>query len=116
MAKNYLGPAMTTRVPDAGATIASGAGFLSGSTFGVASHDAVSGEELVIIIQGTFELAKTTGQAWTHGQVLYWDDTGKKITTTATSNYPVGKANAAAASGATVGEVILMPGLSLATG
>lgn len=116
MAKNCLGPGQTMTVADAGATVASGAGFLQGTTFGVAAHDAVSGEALVINLWGTYELVKQTGQAWTQGAVLYWDDTGKQVTTTATGNYPIGKANVAAASGDALGEVILMPGLSLATG
>ena len=48
---------------------------------------------------------KATGEAWTMGQKLYWDNTAKKFTTTATSNTLCGYAAAPAASADTTGSV-----------
>lgn len=78
-----------------------------GAILGVASFDALSGADVVLERRGTFKLAKTTGEAWTVGQKLYWDDTAKKVTTTATSNTLIGAAGEAAGSADTVGVAIL---------
>lgn len=48
---------------------------------------------------------KATGEAWTMGAKLYWDDTAKKFTTTATANTLCGYAAAPAASADTTGSV-----------
>lgn len=50
---------------------------------------------------------KATGATWAEGQNLYWDDTAKKFTPTATNNYYAGVAMAAAASGDATGTIRL---------
>jgi predicted RecA/RadA family phage recombinase len=45
---------------------------------------------------------KATGEAWAVGAVIYWDDTNKKFTTTATSNTKCGYALAPALAADTV--------------
>lgn len=57
--------------------------------------------------EGVHTLPKATGQTWAEGVLLYWDDAAKKITTTSTSNYRIGCAVVAAASGDTTGVVKL---------
>jgi len=56
-------------------------------------------------VTGVFELPKTTGQVWAEGDLLYWDDTTKKLTdVVAGGDLLAGcAANPGAASGATVG-------------
>ena len=85
--------------------ITAGAGLLIGNLFGVAAYNAVIGATVDIVTEGVFTLAKTTSQAWTVGQKAYWDDSTKKITTTASSNKLVGVVVATAASNDTTGKV-----------
>lgn len=87
--------------------VASGAGCLVGSLFGVAQDAAASGASVVLSLTGIVQLAKTTGAAWTVGALIYWDDTNKKAITTSSGNKLIGVAAAAAASGDTTGQVRL---------
>lgn len=52
---------------------------------------------------------KAGSQAWTEGQIIYWDNTAKNFTSTATANFRVGFAAAAvdAGAGSTTGTVCL---------
>lgn len=88
-------------------TVTAGGGALVGAIFGVAQDAAASGADVVLITEGVFEMPKATGNAWTLGQKLYWDNTAKNITGTVGSNTLVGAAMIAAASGDTVGTVYL---------
>jgi predicted RecA/RadA family phage recombinase len=83
-----------------------GQGALVGSLFGVAQETAANGTDVVLVTEGVFELAKATG-AWTVGVKLYWDNSARNITTTASANTLVGCATAAALSGDTTGFVYL---------
>lgn len=95
--KNFIQPgeALTLIAPY---DVASGGGFLVGSIFAVASIAAVNGAEVVGRTVGVFDLAKATG-AVTQGAKLYWDNTNKVLTTTASGNTQIGTAVRAAASG-----------------
>jgi len=85
----------------------SGQGALIGALFGVALVDVASGSDASFAIEGVFELNKTSAQAWTQGAKIYWDNTAKECTTTATSNTLIGNAIAAAANPSSVGLVRL---------
>ena len=87
--------------------VTAGGGALVGSIFGIAQEDALSGADVVLVRRGVFTLAKTSAQAWTVGAKLYWDDTNKVATTTATANTLIGAARAAAANPSATGEVLL---------
>jgi predicted RecA/RadA family phage recombinase len=104
--QNYLmsGDCVTLTAPY---TVASGAGALVGSLFGVATGDVTSGAEGEFKTTGVFTLAKTSAQAWTVGAKIYWDDTAKVCTTTSTSNTLVGCALAVAANPSSTGTVRL---------
>ena len=82
-------------------------GAMIGSIFGVALVDVDSGDDAAFETEGVFELAKTSAQAWTAGQKIYWDNTNKNVTTTSAGNTKIGVAAVAAASGDTVGRVRL---------
>lgn len=86
-----------------------GDGLLVGSLFGVASNRAASGAEVEADIEGVFDLKKKASQAWTQGVKVYWDDTNKEVTSTASGNTLIGVAIVAVGSGAgeTVGRVRL---------
>lgn len=85
----------------------SGQGALVGALFGVALVDVAISVDAAFAIEGVFELAKTSAQAWAQGAKIYWDDTNKVCTTTATSNTFIGNAMAAAVNPSSVGLVRL---------
>lgn len=92
--QNYIqeGKILTVTAPY---TVASGAGCLVGSIFGVASYGASSGATVEIQTEGVFTLPKTSALAISIGDVLYWDDVNKELNKT-TSGIPVAVAVAAA--------------------
>jgi len=101
--KNYVQPGntLTLTAPHA---VASGDGLLVGSIFGVAAGDAESGATVEAALTGVFDLKKVASQAWAAGDKVYWDNTNKEATKTATGNTLIGVATEAVAGGA--GDVI----------
>lgn len=99
-------PGVTLTLP-APYAVADGGGALIGTLFAVAMADIANGANGVFRRSGSFTLAKATGQTWTIGAALYWDNTAKNVTTTATSNTLIGVALAAAATGDTTGKVLV---------
>lgn len=110
--KNFIQPGdvLTVAAP---ANVASGAGVLVGSLFGVAAAAALSGAPVEIATRGVFDLPKVGSQAWTVGARVYWD--GTACTTTASTNKLIGVAAAAVGSGAgeTTGRVLLTAAFTL---
>jgi predicted RecA/RadA family phage recombinase len=97
--KNYISSGATLSIV-AAATLASGAGVLQGSIFGVATGDIANGAEGTINLTGVYELPKVGSQAWTVGALVYWDVSEAHCTTVSTDNVLIGVAAAAVASGA----------------
>jgi len=91
--------------------VVSGTGVKIGSIIAIPSTDAAEGETFNGDTEGCFEHAAATGQAWTQGALLYWDNTAKNFTTTSTSNTKAGVAISAKESAAAVGEVKLIPSI-----
>lgn len=89
--------------------VVSGACLKVGAIVGVAANDAPAGTEVEVMLTGVHDLAKAASQAWTVGTKIYWDETNKVTTTTATSNTLIGVALLAVAGGAsdTIGRVRL---------
>ena len=104
--KNFVQRGENIAVP-APATVTSGAGVLIGALFGVANGDADTGADLVLSTVGVFNLPKVTADAFTVGETVYWDDTAKRATETATDNTKIGVAVAAAGTGAATVKVRL---------
>ncbi len=89
---------------------ASGKGYLAGAVFGVitaltrngqtvfSNQASAQGDVAVLALEGVYTLPKATG-AITLGAKLYWDNTAKNITTTASGNTFCGYAFSAQASG-----------------
>lgn len=70
--------------------VTSGQGVLVGSLFGVAACDAVNGASVEIVPEGVFDITANVADTGTQGTKVYWDNTNRRITTTATSNQLVG--------------------------
>jgi predicted RecA/RadA family phage recombinase len=106
--KNFVSVGNTLTIT-AGADIASGAGVLVGSLFGVAAGPIANGAEGVINLTGVYDLPKAGSQAWTVGALIYWDAGNARCTATASTHKLIGVAVAAVGSGAgeTIGRVRL---------
>lgn len=107
MAKNFVQPGKVITVT-APANVESGDGVLVGDIFGIAMHSADSGAPVEIALEGVFEVAKTSAQAWaTVGLPIYWDAGNGVVTTTMSTHKLVGVNVATAANPSDTGIVRL---------
>ena len=95
--RNYVQPgnSLAIAVPYAGG-ILSGQGVLVGALFGVAAVDGAQNATIEAATQGVFDITKEPALAITAGARLFWDNTNRRLTTTATGNFQVGIAALAA--------------------
>ncbi len=84
----------------------SGEGCLVGQLFGVCVSDSDSGDSVQIKTTGVFAIAKLSAQAWTQGEVIYWDDDNTYCTSSDTG-VPIGVATEAADNPSATGRVRL---------
>jgi len=73
---------------------------------GIASTSGLAGEMIVLEIESVYEIAATTADAVTEGALLYFNETSREVTTTATSNTRAGRA-VSAKTAATAGSVLV---------
>ena len=107
--RNYVQPgdSLAVAVPYAGGVTA-GQGVLVGALFGVAAVDGAQNATIEVQTKGVFDLAKEPALAVAAGARVFWDNTNRRVTTTATGNFQVGLATQAAlAADATVRAVLL---------
>ena len=89
--KTYVQPGNTITLT-APYDVTSGDGLLVGAIFGIASGDALTGSEVEVVTTGVFDLIKAASQAWAVGDKVYWDNTNRVATKTATANTLIGVA------------------------
>ena len=95
--RNFIQPGDSIAMAVPYATgVASGQGMLVGALFGVAAVDGAQNDIIEAATDGVFDLAKEPALAITAGARVFWDNTNRRITTTATANYHVGIATLAA--------------------
>lgn len=99
------GDILTLTAPTGG--VVSGNGYLIGKLFVVATVTAAATALFAARVKGVIDLAKTSAQAWTEGQKIYWDDTNKRCDSDATLGQLIGVASAAAANPSSTGNVRL---------
>jgi predicted RecA/RadA family phage recombinase len=76
--------------------------------FGVSAVTAAAGVQIALWLVGAYALTKNAAEAWTVGQLIYWDGLNARCTTTSTGgNTKIGVAVAAAANPSAVGSVRL---------
>jgi len=94
---NYLheGTRLTVTAPY---TVSSGGGVKVGNIFGIAAYDAVLNDSLEVLTRGVVSVAKDAS-TFAQGDLVYWDDTAKKVTSVVGSNMLVGIVEVAAATG-----------------
>ena len=93
--------------------VLSGGGFKVGNVFGVAANDTLSGGDVECNVEGVYDLAKDAS-TFAQGDLAYWDDTAKAVTSTVASNLLIGAIEVAAATGVATVRVNLfgVPGFS----
>lgn len=104
--KSYLRPGDVFMVT-AGADIPAGQGVVSGRRFGVAITAIANGASGACQRTGVVNLAKTSANTFAVGDPVYWNDTTKAVTSTASGNRNIGTAEVAAGSGVLWLEVYL---------
>ena len=102
MAKNYVQEGdVIDYVNASGSTITSGTAVLIGARLGVTLADIANGATGSVQVEGVFTVPKLGTDVVAAGALLYWDNTNKRLTTTASGNTLSGFAVAAAGSGVT---------------
>lgn len=98
--KNYIQPGGTLELP-APYDVASGGGALIGTIFGVAVATVANGALGQFVTEGVYDLPKTAGDTPAPGAKVYWNNSTKAVTTTASGNTLIGvqAGTAASASG-----------------
>jgi len=84
-----------------------GQGALVGGVFGVATNDVASGDDSEFSVEGIHELAKTSAQAWTQGDAIYWNTSTKLVSNVDSVGPLIGSAMADAANPSSTGQVRL---------
>jgi predicted RecA/RadA family phage recombinase len=87
--------------------VSSGDLVIVGAIAGVAAKDAAEDEKVNIQTTGVFSLPKTSAQAWSEGDRIYWDAANSRADKTATLGTFIGIAAAAAANPSATGKVRL---------
>lgn len=104
---NYIqdGDTLDLTAPSGGVT--SGNAYLIGNLLVVAKVTAAVGEKFAGLVKGVVSLPKTSAQAWTEGQKIYWDNANARCDSDSTLGQLVGVAAAAAANPSGTGDVRL---------
>lgn len=108
--KNFIQPGNTVSLIAPSGGVVSGNGYLIGALFVVALHSAAAGAAFEGVTEGCFTLAAEgagSGQAIAQGALVYWDNTEKRCTATATNNTKIGCAITAKITTATAVDVRL---------
>lgn len=107
MAQNYIQPGEVLPVVAPSGGMTTGLPYLFVNLVGISLNTVLVGATGELALTGIWSVAKVTGAAWVLGDLLYWDNTAKNFTKTATSNTLAGYAAEAATSGATTGKILL---------
>lgn len=113
MASNYVQPGDTITLA-APYDRTTGQGALVGSIFGVALQTVLNTVNGEFATKGVWTLTKTSAQAWTQGQKIYWDNSNKRCDSDSTVGMLIGVATAVADNPSSTGDVRLN-GVSPAT-
>jgi predicted RecA/RadA family phage recombinase len=104
---NFIQQGDVLEVTAPGGGVSSGDLIIIGAIAGVATKDAVAAAKVNIQVTGVFDLPKTSAQAWSEGDRIYWDAGNSRADKTATLGKLIGIAAAAAADPSATGKVRL---------
>jgi len=83
--KNFVQPGLSVPLP-VPYDRTSGQGVLVGALFGVVAVDALTGATAEVAVNGVFDITKEAPLVIAVGARVFWDNTNKRVTTTATAN------------------------------
>lgn len=86
MAQNHISCGDVMDYQNGGTALAVGVGVKIGLRIGVTLVAIAANATGAVQLEGVFKVAKAASQAWTQGALVYWDDTNKVFTTTASGN------------------------------
>lgn len=107
MTTRFIQPGKVLDFTNGASALASGAGVVVGTKFGVALAAIAANATGSVQICGVFSLSKASADAIGQGALVYWNATNNNITTTASGATLAGVAAAAAGAGATSVNVLL---------
>lgn len=107
MAKNFVKPGKNITLVAPAGGVTTGLGSVIGGFFVVALTTAAVGASFEGAVEGVWDLAKVSAQAWTAGDKIYWDNAAGKATTVVAGNRLIGVAAADAANPSATGNVRL---------
>lgn len=90
-----VGEVLDLVAPAGGVT--AGLGYLIGALFVIAANSAAAGEQFIGRTRGVYTMPKKAADVAAQGAAVYWDDTAKTVTITASGNTKIGVAVRAAA-------------------
>jgi predicted RecA/RadA family phage recombinase len=112
---NFLGEGHRIDYVNAGSAISSGDVVEMTNCIGIAVADIAASTGIgAVQMEGVFELATNTGEAWTIGQDIYWDADNDELTSTASSHTPAGMAVELVASTTATEKVLLRHSITAA--
>ena len=94
-ASQYPADSIELTAPSGG--VVSGTPYLIGRFFGVCMKDAAVGDPFDMALVGVYDMPHTATETFAEGDIVYWNDSTKKVTSTAGGNTAVGAATAAVA-------------------
>lgn len=100
MATTFIQPGDVLEFTAPAGGVTKGTGVLIGDILVIPVDSAAAGALFRGQTRGVWSHAKAASQAWAEGVIVYWDNTAKVFTTTATANRRAGVATAAVAGGA----------------
>lgn len=109
--KNFVQEGCTLRLTAPTGGVVGGNGYLIGSLFVVATATIAEGLPFEGSNEGVYDLPAASGAstALTEGLKVYWDNSGKVVTKTASGNTFIGHAVAVKADGTAIARVRLQP-------
>lgn len=111
----FIQPGDVLTVASAPYALTPGDGCLSGNLFGMALGTAAISTPVEMATEGVWDIAKTAAQTFAVGDLVYWDNAARSVTTVTAGNRRIGSATAAAAGGDATARVRLA-GVPVPTG
>ena len=110
--KNFVKPGKCIKwTNDTGADIPSGQAVTIGDIVVVTTGIIKAGAQGEVLTEGVCRLSKLAGEAFGFGVKLYWDNTNKRLTTTASTHKAIGFCAEIELSASTSAEVKLIQGM-----
>lgn len=88
--KNFVQEGATVKILAVPYAVASGAGCFKTAIFGIAANDVANGADGDFVVEGVFDITALSTDTFAAGDKVYWDDTNKRCTSTASGNKLIG--------------------------